>query len=67
MPMEALLFMVDSFLVVTMVYMGLADDRRAPCARPRSIFRTIEDEGPASPAPNPDVPGERRGQHGIAF
>ncbi len=37
--MEALLFMLDSIVIVVMVYMGLRDDRRPPSAPSTSLFR----------------------------
>ncbi len=41
--MEALLFMLNSFAMVVMIYMGLRDDRRPPGTPRTSVFRMTED------------------------
>ncbi len=38
--MEALLFLINSLVIVVMVFQGLRDDRRAAGAPATSIFRT---------------------------
>jgi hypothetical protein len=51
---EALLFILDSFAMVIVVYMALRDDRRPPGAPQTSIFRTFDDktiERPQTAAP----------------
>lgn len=61
--MEALLFMVNSLIMVLMVFQGLRDDRRAAGAPAKSIFRTrdltlarkavepVQDAAPMPPDP----------------
>jgi hypothetical protein len=41
-PMEAFLFLVDSIVVLILVYMGLRDDRRPPGTPQASLFRTFD-------------------------
>ena len=42
--MEALLFLLNSIVVVAMVIMGLRDDRRRPGTPQTSVLRTFEDD-----------------------
>ncbi len=42
---EALLFMLNSAVMILMVYMGLRDDRRAPGMLHTSLFRTRDEAG----------------------
>ena len=49
-----MIFMLDSLVVVLMVFMGLRDDRRPPGEPHTSLFRMRADvaEAPAPPAPD---------------
>ena len=52
-----MIFMLDSLVIVLMVFMGLRDDRRPPGEPHTSLFRMRTDvtEAPAHPAQEPDA------------
>jgi hypothetical protein len=54
--LESLLLTLDGLMMVVVIYMGLRDDRRAPGAKLRSLFRMTE----TGNRPVDDAADERR-------